>query len=445
MRKTLAILRIVASGSLGNRAPEDMANFIGESGETITRVQYATFEVLLIVIILLSGFLSYDEISAKGLDWHHLYEATAFPEFVYTLICILLIRFRWVSMRRMIIFQIATFIPLLTNGLLHGGGLIDTGMMWMMCLPYLAQIYGGGLFSIIVTIATVLSVAILAIAHYKWQIPPAIIEDSSRLFRSTLVALFGIGIAGVHVMYQSLKQRRLFMIEQSLFHVRNSQSTVATVREMAGAVAHQMNTPLSTYFLAIEQVRMQLPLEQAANPEVQTILQQMDSAIDRITQVNRSLLVVTSHSGAHTPSNIDLRKIMNIAIEAFRNSSRQEHPQITVVDNNVTQKIIAPEGALSQYLWRIFSICEEQLHLKARHTETSDLKFQIDIQERSNHVELKITADLVNEVFSADFAESLILLGTHMMGPSAQIDATLSHENHVEVLLAFQKAGTTSA
>lgn len=438
------ILKILLSGTLENRKSSEITAFVSKSGDTLNQIQYSLFENLLRGVLGFSLVLAIHDTLSHGWAVSEIYRTAGFPGAVYALLCLLAIRLKWINRLALVRFQVALFLPLLTTGLATSAGLIDTGMMWLMSLPFLAQIYGGALFSAFLTAGTFISVGLLGALHFLPEVRALLPHFESSLLQSTLVAIAAVLIAGIHVFFQALKQRRLMIVESSLFHIRNTQSTVTTVREMAGAVAHQMNTPLSTYYLAIDQVRHQIPAEIAGDPEIDTILQRMETAVARITQVNRSLLMVTNHADLSSPTAIDLRKALNTAIEAFRNGSRLERPEITVIDNDFSEKVIAPDGALSQFLWRALSIVEDQLNLGPGNSADKRLRFQFEISDAGPSARLSLIAELIGKDFSSDIPTSLTLLGTHMLGITGNAHAELRGSSQIQVLLTFQKASTTT-
>lgn len=437
----IKVLNTLIRGSLLNRSPAQIDTIILDSGRILDKLQYQAFEYLINLVFAFSSVLTLVDIAMRDRPLGELYLAPSFPGFVATGIFAFLLRSKRIELTKMIRILIALFVGILAFELRSSGGVVNTGMLYMMSLPFLAQIYGGALFSTFIALATAVAAIFLTLLHDAQNQELVIPRNFSDQVESTAVAVLGFLIVVFFTFLQGLRHKRTRLIERSLFFERNSQSTVTAMREMAGIVAHQMNTPLSTYLLAIEQVRMRLPPEAATDSEVQSILQRLESSVDRINRINQSLLVVTRDTAKSSPSEIDLLKTVNTSIEAFRNSVPHGISTVSVLDNHFSGRVIAPEGALAHFVWRFFSISQQQLSDAPVH-ETDDLHFRVEVTEEAEDVRLALDAivDRLRFPDPVQTAHALTQLGAHLLGSSAAVTATQTSEHHIRIAITLRRS-----
>lgn len=286
------------------------------------------------------------------------YKSQSILSVLYLSMFDLAVRFKKLTPARAIQIQLWVAVPMLALRIGLVGGLTSPGLLWLIALPYLAHIYGSVRFTGLITLTSILS---LPLIHWTSLLHlPAPQVTPVQMIATALTSVFFVCF---HSLLKALQQDRVDDLEFRVNRLQSNDYAISTIREMMGAVAHQMNTPLSHFFLSLDQIRSQLSPTQLKDEEIQSYFTRIDLAIDRIAQVNRSLLVITNSVDKNPMESASPRNACLLAIDCFKNTSSHSRLELKFFEppGGALKAIGIRTASVAQFLWRTLFLVEETI------------------------------------------------------------------------------------
>ena len=190
-------------------------------------------------------------------------------------------------------------------------------------------------------------------------------------------------------------------------------SKLASLGEMAGGVAHEINTPLTTIKLTVGKLQDMVEMDPLDRPQVNRALTQMEATTNRIAKIVHGLRAF-SRDGSQDPSVPErVDRIIQSALELCQEKFKENRIDFSVDAPDPSLMVLCRPVEISQVLLNLLNNARDAVAGAQRHV------VKIAVRSNENQIEISVTdsgggipAELREKIFQPFFTTKEIGKGT---------------------------------
>lgn len=218
-------------------------------------------------------------------------------------------------------------------------------------------------------------------------------KENQRIAYAVWILVCGLLAAGIVVMFKRVQMANATLEEKVLMRTKELrekqqmlvQSTKTTaLGEMAGGIAHEINTPLGSIMLNAEML-LEL-IDQKEQPEVAGVAQSIIKTVGRISKIITGLRRFSRDTGGDTKTPVSISDIVQDTLNFCQEKMRTHAVELNV-NTSVDQPIHCVPEQISQVLLNLLNNAYDAL------SETKEMarKISIDTAVVGDRIQLSVT------------------------------------------------------